>query len=878
MYRSAGLAPLRHHHHHLHPQRCQEAWARLLTPLTLWICVSVTLRYGYYGNCQMVLGPSSSRLFEASSVFVKQVEVRDDDKKGVFLYGYSEKPELSLEKNWSASNYVIVASYSRKGYSLWLNKGSTIQMRWEAQASSLGQLEVSLIKVNSSIGDRKHETLIPTSSSSSDAHALLEPTHGREVKYFIEEDDKYYIGIVNTNPRSVIMKMNLNVSSKMYDTTKSESMCSTINGSCQLNLVFPNTQFVTVTTPNNGDLGEWHVELSFVARVVTYIAILGFVVTVIFLILKYLGVCDGETHEVAGVREVTEAVPLMPEKPFRLPYGTEPRNCFFVPCGHCATCYNCAQRIMDGDSKVCPICRRLIHKDHGWRFQGVSNMSEAHSQKECLFSFNIGINPWRPHTISSYNKPFTSLQETPPPDLGQHLQPTWPASVPPIWFSPCPPCILPLCCKGMLHQKQYCFRKLSKAACQPIPWLQLHQPYMGLLWQHWRNSRRIASLEILSTYRIQMSITIRIHEVRSLLSRLYKGSQTQDGEFYMVDMKSAFFELTLNVMMRMIAGELAEKIQKTPTKPFPLPSHNKPFTSLQETPPPDLGQHLQPTWSASVPPIWFSPCPPCILPLCCKGMLHQKQYCFRKLSKAACQPIPWLQLHQPYMGLLWQHWRNSRRIASLEILSTYRIQMSITIRIHEVRSLLSRLYKGSQTQDGEFYMVDMKSAFFELTLNVMMRMIAGKRYYGDTVDELVETRKFKEMVSETFELSGATNIGDFVPVLKWVGHNGIEKRLKGLQQKKDGFMQDLIEENRRMMSDSASEWRSKTMIDVLLSLQQNEPQYYKDEITRGLMLTMLSAGTDTSAGTMKWALSLLPNNPEALKKAYAEIHIHIEQD
>ncbi|KAL7207910.1 hypothetical protein ACSBR1_029790 [Camellia fascicularis] len=359
MYRSAGLAPLRHHHHHLHPQRCQEAWARLLTPLTLWICVSVTLRYGYYGNCQMVLGPSSSRLFEASSVFVKQVQVRDDDKKGVFLYGYSEKPELSLEKNWSASNYVIVASYSRKGYSLWLNKGSTIQMRWEAQASSLGQLEVSLIK-------------------------------GREAEYLIEEDDKYYIGIVNTNPRSIIMKMNLNVSSKMYDTTKSKSMCSTINGSCQLNLGFPNTQFVTVTTPNNGDLGEWHVELSFVARVVTYIAILGFVVTVIFLILKYLGVCDGETHEVAGVREVTEAVPLMPEKPFRLPYGTgdeedpdsgsssssedlydgkicvicyeEPRNCFFVPCGHCATCYNCAQRIMDGDSKVCPICRRLIHK------------------------------------------------------------------------------------------------------------------------------------------------------------------------------------------------------------------------------------------------------------------------------------------------------------------------------------------------------------------------------------------------------------------------------------------------------------------------------------------------------------------------------------
>ncbi|XP_074348597.1 uncharacterized protein LOC141687281 isoform X2 [Apium graveolens] len=39
------------------------------------------------------------------------------------------------------------------------------------------------------------------------------------------------------------------------------------------------------------------------------------------------------------------------------------RNCFFVPCGHCATCCACAKRIVDdGENKSCPICRRLIHK------------------------------------------------------------------------------------------------------------------------------------------------------------------------------------------------------------------------------------------------------------------------------------------------------------------------------------------------------------------------------------------------------------------------------------------------------------------------------------------------------------------------------------
>jgi hypothetical protein len=62
----------------------------------------------------MVLGPSSSRLMQASSVFVEQVEVRDDDKNGVHFYAFTDKPDLSYQANWSVSNYVIVGSYSRK--------------------------------------------------------------------------------------------------------------------------------------------------------------------------------------------------------------------------------------------------------------------------------------------------------------------------------------------------------------------------------------------------------------------------------------------------------------------------------------------------------------------------------------------------------------------------------------------------------------------------------------------------------------------------------------------------------------------------------------------------------------------------------------------
>ncbi|CAL8101628.1 unnamed protein product [Prunus armeniaca] len=369
-------------------QRWQETWARLLTPLTLWICVSVSLRYGYYGDRRMELGPNSSRLMTASAVFVEHVEVRDVDRKGVSLYAFSEEPELSHQTNWTVSNYLIVGSYSRKGFSFWLNKGSRISMRVEAHATTLNKLQVVMLK-----GEQKIEILQPEHTSSQDSLASKEPKFGKEAEYNIEEDDKYYLDIINTKPRGIIITLNVNVSSTMYDITKAKAICSTTKGSCRLRLAFPNTHYVILTTPNNGDLGDWYIELSFVARVVTYIAILGFIVVTIFLILKYLGACDGESSTLVErvEEEVNETYPIVPQKNIRRTYGTneedeedpgassssseelydeklciicydEQRNSFFVPCGHCATCYDCAQRIMDGENKVCPICRRLIHK------------------------------------------------------------------------------------------------------------------------------------------------------------------------------------------------------------------------------------------------------------------------------------------------------------------------------------------------------------------------------------------------------------------------------------------------------------------------------------------------------------------------------------
>ncbi|KAK1427482.1 hypothetical protein QVD17_16168 [Tagetes erecta] len=56
-----------------------------------------------------------------------------------------------------------------------------------------------------------------------------------------------------------------------------------------------------------------------------------------------------------------------------------------------------------------------------------------------------------------------------------------------------------------------------------------------------------------------------------------------------------------------------------------------------------------------------------------------------------------------------------------------------------------------------------------------------------------------------------------------------------------------------------------TMIDMLLSLQESDSKYYNDEMIQSFLMVYLLAGTDTTAGTMEWAMTLLLNNPNTLR-------------
>ncbi|XP_027185263.1 cytochrome P450 81E8-like [Coffea eugenioides] len=204
------------------------------------------------------------------------------------------------------------------------------------------------------------------------------------------------------------------------------------------------------------------------------------------------------------------------------------------------------------------------------------------------------------------------------------------------------------------------------------------------------------------------------------------------------------------------------------------------------------------------------------------------------------------------------HWRNLRRLTAIHIFYSISLLQSSSIWTNEMRFIVKKLF-SSCSDEKSWKVVDLNSLFLELVFNVVMKMIAGKRWPFDQLDD-------------AFTPSTFSDICDYIPIFRWIGFRGQEKSSINLQRKRDKVLQDLIEETRKRNGEDVScSTKTKEIIQALLSLQDADPEYYTNETIKGIMQIMFTAGTHTSAFTMERAMSCLLNHPDILQKAKNEI-------
>ncbi|RVX15182.1 Cytochrome P450 82A3 [Vitis vinifera] len=225
------------------------------------------------------------------------------------------------------------------------------------------------------------------------------------------------------------------------------------------------------------------------------------------------------------------------------------------------------------------------------------------------------------------------------------------------------------------------------------------------------------------------------------------------------------------------------------------------------------------------------------------------------------------------------YWREVRKIATLELLSNRRLELLKNVRISEVETCMKELYKlwAEKKNEAGLVLVDMKQWFGDLTLNVILMMVAGKRYFGYTGEsQEKETQRCQKSIREFFRLLGLFVVSDALPFLGWLDVGGHLKATKETAKEMDGIAQEWLEEHRRR-KDSGEANGNQDLMDVMLSiLAGTDPTGYDaDTINKATSLILIAGGSDTTSVTLTWAISLLLNNPCMLRKAQEELDSHV---
>ncbi|GMH11161.1 hypothetical protein Nepgr_013002 [Nepenthes gracilis] len=389
-----------------------DVWSCLVVLVTFWFFASVTLILGFYGSVSLQLGPNCSRLITANPIFVQSIKSQEIEHKisGPMLYGFHKSPSLDVTATWSETHSASVKSDFHKEWIFHLNKGSKLDVSYDVQLPSYAPLSLVVAQGRDSLVEWLEDPSYPNSTLSWN----IIYGSGR-IEQDITESATYFVAVGNLNPEAVNVQLNFTIKALLYNTTQAYFKCSLSDSICNFKLFLMKANAAILTSPGPGqakDGDKYYVKVSYGPRWLTYFIGSGLMTIFIFSVFQACSIllssngdesrietgetgrgqeareplispkdddlsswgssCDSGSHDEEDLEERQVQEEGKPPKgggqtananPCRLCVlcFDSPRDCFFLPCGHCAACFTCGSKIGE-EAGSCPICRRKIKK------------------------------------------------------------------------------------------------------------------------------------------------------------------------------------------------------------------------------------------------------------------------------------------------------------------------------------------------------------------------------------------------------------------------------------------------------------------------------------------------------------------------------------
>ncbi|EFJ16679.1 hypothetical protein SELMODRAFT_1587, partial [Selaginella moellendorffii] len=206
-----------------------------------------------------------------------------------------------------------------------------------------------------------------------------------------------------------------------------------------------------------------------------------------------------------------------------------------------------------------------------------------------------------------------------------------------------------------------------------------------------------------------------------------------------------------------------------------------------------------------------------------------------------------------------EHWRRLRRIAAHSLFSPRRMAAQEHIRLQESEAML-----GAIRRQGQQDPLPLRCILQQTSVRTMMRSVFGWRSSNKEQEE-----ELVSMVREGFDLLGAVNWADHIPLLKHLDAQAIQRRSRVLAARVSAFVGGIIRQHRLAAATGNAGMRSDDFVDVLLALQ-GEDELQDDDIV-AVLWEMIFRGTDTTAILTEWVLAELVVHPDIQRKLHLEL-------
>ncbi|CAM6085037.1 unnamed protein product [Calypogeia fissa] len=211
------------------------------------------------------------------------------------------------------------------------------------------------------------------------------------------------------------------------------------------------------------------------------------------------------------------------------------------------------------------------------------------------------------------------------------------------------------------------------------------------------------------------------------------------------------------------------------------------------------------------------------------------------------------------------HYVKVRKLCTLELFTPKRLEALRSVRQEEMGYTINAIFKESKDCPGAS--VSVKKHLSAVAFNNITRIVFGKRFVD--ANGVVDSQgvEFKEIIAEGMKLGASLKMSEHISYIRWMFPLQEEAFARN-GARRDTLTKAIMQEfatSREQHEDGSNQH----FVNALLNFQK---QYDLSETTViTLLWDMITAGMDTTAITVEWAMAELIRNPDVQKKAQDEL-------